>query len=197
MGPSHCMNSCSPPTSRTNSSPGRRGRWYALARIICARIACRSVGSSALTVARVPTAMNAGVTTTPCGVANRAARAAPDVVSREKSKLTGSGSDDGHRVTVRIEAIALGDRLPVRAHREIVSGDGRDEHDQRRARKMEVRDDRVDGAQLRGRTNEDARLAAAGVDVSGVVGGALERAHGGGADCPHAAALGARSRVRL
>ena len=32
--------------------------------------------------------MNAGVSTTPCGVAKRAARAAPDVVSRVKSKLT-------------------------------------------------------------------------------------------------------------
>ena len=68
IGPSHAMNLWMPPISRITSSPGRRCRWYALARIICAPIARSSSGSSDFTVAPVPTAMNAGVSTSPCGV---------------------------------------------------------------------------------------------------------------------------------
>ncbi len=77
IGPSHAMKRCSPPISRTSSSPGRRCRWYAFERIIVAPSARRSSGSSAFTVASVPTAMNVGVSTAPCGVANVPARAAP------------------------------------------------------------------------------------------------------------------------
>src|SRR6266550_8414490 len=48
----------------------------------------RSSGSSAFTVARVPTGMNAGVSTAPCGVEKTPARAAPAVNSMRKEKLT-------------------------------------------------------------------------------------------------------------
>src|SRR5437763_7483180 len=108
--------------------------------------------------------MNAGDSTTPCGVSNRAARAAPTVVSRVKSKLTRkwSGSDDRHRVAVRVEAIALGDRFPIRVHRQLVAGKRRDEHDERRTGQVKVRHERVDGTRPRGRPEEDTRLSAAG-----------------------------------
>src|SRR3954471_7737506 len=96
-------------------------------------MARRSSGSSALTVASVPTAMNAGECTTPCGVAKRPARAAPEVFTRVKSKLTSSPSYDRHRVAVGVEAVSLGDRLSIRAHRQVVTRERGDEHDQRGA----------------------------------------------------------------
>ena len=43
-----------------------------LARIICAPVSRSRPGSTPFTVPCVPTGMNAGVSTTPCGVVNRA-----------------------------------------------------------------------------------------------------------------------------
>src|SRR5690349_11746197 len=130
-------------------------------------IARRSSGSSAFTVASVPTAMNAGECTTPCGVANRAARAAPLVVSRVKSNGFIScsqdvDSDDGHRVAVRIEAIAFGDRLTICAHGELVAQEGGDEHDESGAGQVEVGDQRVHNSRTCRGADEDTRLPRAG-----------------------------------
>jgi hypothetical protein len=88
IGPSHAMKRWRPPSCRTSSSPGRRCRWYAFERTICARIARRSSGSSAFTVASVPTGMNAGDSTAPWGVMKTPARAAPALHSMRK--LNGS-----------------------------------------------------------------------------------------------------------
>src|SRR3954469_15662166 len=132
--------------------------------------------------------MNAGVSTSPYGVWNRPARARSSCASSSKEKLMRivpivfpdeAASDDRHRVTVRIEAISLGDRLAIRGHRELVSGERSHEHDECGAGQMKVRDQMVDRPKAVARPDEDSRLAGCGGDVSGVVGDALERAHGG------------------
>ena len=84
MGPSQPENACSPPSSSITSSPGRRCRWYVLPRITWAPSARTSSGCSALTLAFVPTGMNAGVGISPWAVRITPARAAPSVASRVK-----------------------------------------------------------------------------------------------------------------
>src|SRR3954465_2688893 len=88
-----------------------------------------------------------------------------------------AASDDRHRVTVRIEAISLGDRLAIRGHRELVSGERSHEHDVCGAGEMKVRDQMVDRAEAVVGPDEDSGLAGCGGDVSGVVGNALECAY--------------------
>src|SRR5829696_8801558 len=56
--------------------------------MIWAPIASRSRCSAALTDPCVPTGMNAGVCTTPCGVSNSPTRAVPSVEWSVKRKLT-------------------------------------------------------------------------------------------------------------
>ncbi len=87
------MKSWRPPNSWTSSAPGRRKRWYVLASTIVAPIVSSSAGSSPFTVARVPTGMNVGVCTAPCGVSKVPQRAAPSVAcsSNAKSLTTRSG----------------------------------------------------------------------------------------------------------
>jgi hypothetical protein len=75
IGPFHPQNFAGPPASRITSAPGRRYRWYVFASTIRASESRRSETASDLTVARVPTGMNAGVGTVPCGVRNPPARA--------------------------------------------------------------------------------------------------------------------------
>src|SRR5688572_4899872 len=57
------------------SSPGRMLRWYVLPRIICVPISSSSRGSSALTLAWVPTGMKTGVSIRPRHVVIRPRRA--------------------------------------------------------------------------------------------------------------------------
>src|SRR6476659_6163470 len=75
IGRSQAMNLCSPPSRAIRSWPGRRYRWYVFARMIEAPTVRRSSGSSAFTVAFVPTGMNWGVSTTPWVSVRRPARA--------------------------------------------------------------------------------------------------------------------------
>src|SRR3989441_3836171 len=75
------MKRCRPPSSRTTSGPGLRKRWYVLASTIWAPAVRRSSGPRAFTVACVPTGMKIGVSTTPCAVVSRPARAAPSVAT--------------------------------------------------------------------------------------------------------------------
>src|SRR6476659_9759945 len=74
------MNRWRPPSSAISSSPGRKCRWYVLPSRIVVPSARSSSGSTVLTVAFVPTGMNAGVGTSPCAVCTTPARAAPSVV---------------------------------------------------------------------------------------------------------------------
>src|SRR5262245_16558311 len=71
------MKRWSPPSSAITSSPGRKWRWYVLPRTISAPSERTSSGSSILTVAFVPTGMNAGVRTSPWAVWRTPARASP------------------------------------------------------------------------------------------------------------------------
>ena len=68
VGPSQFMNLPKPPAASSTAAPGCRYRWYALASSACAPSSFMDSGSTALTVALVPTAMNAGVWISPCGV---------------------------------------------------------------------------------------------------------------------------------
>jgi len=59
-----------------------------LASTICAPTALRSAGESVRTVAWVPTGMNIGVSTVPCGRVSEPERAAPDWPSIQKSNIS-------------------------------------------------------------------------------------------------------------
>ncbi len=76
IGPSQPMNRCKPPAPATTFSPGRRARWNVLARIIRVPVARSWSGVIPLTVACVPTGMNAGVSIVPWGVSSKPVRAA-------------------------------------------------------------------------------------------------------------------------
>src|SRR5438477_345375 len=82
------MNACRPPSSAISSSPGRKWRWYVLASTISAPSARSSSGSTAFTVAFVPTGRNAGVRTSPCAVWRMPARAAPSRAVTVKESVT-------------------------------------------------------------------------------------------------------------
>ena len=75
MGPFQPMNFCTPPILATSSVPGRKYRWYVFARMICACISRRSRVESPFTLARVPTGIKIGVSTTPWAVWSRPRRA--------------------------------------------------------------------------------------------------------------------------
>src|SRR2546423_6114359 len=163
----------------------------------------RSSGSSALTVARVPTGMNAGVSTLPCGVEKTPARAAPaePAISNEKSIVINpnktaqsdgprrSASDNRHCITIRIQSVPFGDCFLIRPHGEIVPGEGRDEHDERRTRKVKVGDQTIDGAKLVRWPNEDSGIRGLLAEDSIVTDSALQGADAGGADRPDFAAF--------
>src|SRR5207249_8096111 len=123
------MKRWSPPSSRTSSGPGRTRRWYVLLRMIWAPASRRSSGLRLLTAARVPTGMNAGVSTAPCAVVSRARRAAPSVARRAKVTVAGCSHDEG-RVAVRIETIAGAERVLIGLEDQLTSGEGTDQHEQ-------------------------------------------------------------------
>src|SRR5450759_704178 len=83
------MNVCSPPARAIRPSPGRRCRWYVLPRMISAPASSTSRWVIPLTAPRVPTGMNAGVWTVPCGVTSTPRLAEPSVSVMRK--LNGSG----------------------------------------------------------------------------------------------------------
>ena len=68
VGPFQFSNRVRPPAASTMSGPGCRYRWYAFDSTACAPVSRICSGVSVFTVAFVPTGMNAGVCTSPCGV---------------------------------------------------------------------------------------------------------------------------------
>src|SRR5258708_20680582 len=97
------MNACSPPARAISSSPGRRCRWYVLPRMISAPASSTSRNVIALTAPRVPTGMNAGVCTAPCGVVRTPRRAFPSVcVTRNPNDMAGWYSDTVKRLRVGV-----------------------------------------------------------------------------------------------
>src|SRR6185437_14141874 len=172
--------------------------------MISAPVAATSSGRIAFTVAAVPTGMNAGVSTTPCAVAIRPRRAAPSRASRVKEKSLISslpqrerGRSAGivryelssrllwvkqARIAVGKKAIALRDGVGVGGLHALQPGEGGDEHEQGRARQVEVGQQQIDGAETVAGRDEQRRAAGKGRDAAALVGGALEEAHAGGAD---------------
>ena len=78
----HREKRCRPPALAMISGPGRNHRWYVLPSTTRAPVAATSAGTSVLTDPCVPTGMNVGVGTSPCGVVSTPARAWPSVASR-------------------------------------------------------------------------------------------------------------------
>ena len=104
------VNACSPPSAAMASAPGRSNRWYVLPRTMRAPVDGHLAGVSVLTLPCVPTGMNVGVSTGPCGVSSTARRAlavAREDAEREARRAAGStASPEEHRVAVREEAVA-------------------------------------------------------------------------------------------
>src|SRR5690606_23488379 len=63
--------------------------------------------------------------------------------------------DDEHRIAVRIEAVPFLDRDPVGPHHVLVPAERGDEHEERRAREVEVREESVDGPEPVRRADEE------------------------------------------
>src|SRR6476646_1770371 len=74
--------------------------------------------------------------------------------------------EDQHRVPITVEPIPLLHRFTVRPKHPLAAGECGDEHQQRRARQMKVRDHRVDELKSVTRVDEQRRLAAAGKHVA-------------------------------
>ncbi len=124
----------------------------------------RSVGgSTALTVALVPTGMKQGVSTSPCGVRRRPARARP-LVLRARTPKAPARRHDGrlcpapgqHGVAETVEPVAPGDRVGVDAPGLLDPAEGHDQGQQARARQMEVGDQAVDRGEPVARRDEQA-----------------------------------------
>ena len=80
------MNRCSPPSRATRSAPGPKHQMIGVAEDDVGARRAHLSGFIALTVAAVPTGMNAGVRISPRGMAIVPVRAAPSVAAIEKAK---------------------------------------------------------------------------------------------------------------
>src|SRR5436190_20870380 len=111
IGPSQPMKRCRPPRSAIRSSPGRKCRWYAFPSRMVVPSARSSAGSTVLTVAFVPTGMNAGVGTSPCAVCTTPARAVPSVARSVYASLIDAhipSVDDQVAAVLEAQALVVG-----------------------------------------------------------------------------------------
>ena len=182
-----------------------------------APVAATASGVIALTVAAVPTGMKAGVSMAPCAVVSRPSRAAPSRARISKPIVTapapgrrnldrgrpariagrrpairGRRCLDQAGVAVGEKAVALGDGVRVGGLDPVEPGQRRDQHQQRRARQVEIGQQHVDRAKPVARQDEQPRLAVEGPDLAAFGGGAFEEAHAGRADRDDAPAGRAR-----
>src|SRR5437899_5919666 len=153
--------------------------------------------------------MNTGVSTVPWGKVSAPDRAAPDRPSIQKSNMNQRGtwkwergtescdsvprsafrvprSDDEHRIAITIEPIALPHRLPIGFHHPLRTAERTDQHEQRRAGQVKVRDQPVNDVEIEPRTNEQARLSRTRANPPSGNRCRLQRAHDGSSDRPHA-----------
>src|SRR5690606_10521986 len=84
-------------------------------------------------------------------------------------------------VPIREETIARFDRVRVRLLDALEAGERRHEHEERRARQVEVREEKVDRLEPVARRDEEPRLAGERANPAALVGRALEEAERGGA----------------
>src|SRR5208337_2456850 len=166
-------------------------------------------GRIALTVAAVPTGMKAGVRMTPRDVVISPSRAEPSTARTAKetssvmptSDLLFCPTDQEAGVAVGIEAITRFDRMRIGRPHALEPAEGADEHEERRARQMEIGQKGVDRAEAVARRNEDRGLAGERPNAAALVRRGLDKAGGGRAyadDAPAALARGVqRPRRRL
>ena len=125
------------------------------------------LGRMPLTVACVPTGMKAGVATAPCGVPISPRRAAPSVAMSSKEKtsamLRGRCQDELAEqeagIAVGVEPVAGGDGVRIGALHRVEAAERRDQHEQGRARQVEVGQHHVDRAKAVARRDEQGGLA--------------------------------------
>src|SRR4051812_41315387 len=90
---------------------------------------------------------------------------------------------DEHAIAVREEAVALADGVLVGGEDAVASGEGGDEHEERRLRQVEVGEQRAHDAEVEARVNKDVGFAGAGDEPTRVLSGdKLKGADGGSAD---------------
>ena len=138
----------------------------------------RSAGVIPLTVPCVPTGMKAGVCTRPCGVRISPRRAAPSVLA----SVEGKGAVMARRIqqtgiAIGIEAIAARDRVRIGALHRLQPDEGRHQHEQGRARQVEIGQHQVDRAEAVARRDEDRRSRRQkALQLPVLAGGAFQRA---------------------
>ena len=109
-----------------------------------------------------------------------------------------AASPEQHGVAVGVEPVLFAYRDPVRAEDALGAAERAHDGQEGRAGQVEVREQAVDDAQLVARLDEQARVARDGPDLTRAigVGGALEGAHGRGADGDDRRPAHARPRDR-
>ena len=101
-----------------------------------------------------------------------------------------------HAISVREEAIAFGDGVLVSAVHVMASGEGADQHQQRRSWQVEVRQQRADRAKLKSGIDEDTGLSAAGEHMAcALLCGMLQGSHHRGAGGNYATAIVQRAAI--
>ena len=134
----------------------------------CCRARCRRrcraplPACSPFTVACVPTGMKAGVRISPCGVVDLAARAPrrrSRAGGRRRRRSCRPRSEQQAGIAIGIEPIARRDRMRVGALHRVEPAEGRDQHEQRRARQMEIGQQHVDRPEAIARRDEDRGVA--------------------------------------
>src|ERR1700722_740685 len=123
----------------------------------------------AFTVPAVPTGMKAGVSTAPCAVCITPARAAPSMATMRWENI-GNARPRGvggrsvitfqqTRIAIGIEAISRFDRVRIGPMHSLNAGKSAHQHEQRRARQMEIGQQQIDGAQSVAWQNEQTCIA--------------------------------------
>src|SRR5438552_8203286 len=93
-------------------------------------------------------------------------------------------SNDRHRIAIAVEPIPLLNGFPVRPHHVLIARERAHQHEQRRARQVEVREQPVHRTERVRGMNEQPGLPGAWADLATLAGERLERAHDGRPDRP-------------
>src|SRR5512133_2073926 len=103
-------------------------------------------GVNALTEPAVPTGTKAGVSTVPCAVVSTPARALPSVaVSRNISgRSRRFAAFEQASVPIGVEPIARADGVAIGSSHALGAGEGAGQHEQCRARQVEIGEQQVD-----------------------------------------------------
>src|SRR3977135_3380006 len=158
-------------------------------------------GSIAFTVAAVPTGMNAGVSTAPRSRRRMPERAAPLLATISKAnslmrcpsaQLSGSCRPEQETgVAIGIKPVTRGDGFGVGGLHGFAAAKRAYEHEQRRARQMEIGEENVDRLEAVAGRDEGRGLAAKGPDDPVIAGRGFQGARRSRPDGDDATARGA------